>query len=167
VAWPDIDGDYTPELVAFTPAADDSLFESCQDCPKPVLENIFVARPEGFRLFDSRLMPTPYSTLAAFVRALNDGQKTAASRLLKQPARIDEAIRDGWGVRRGPRGWKIDAAEPDTPWPRWLQVSGGTGASRKRWTVRFELDRGRWVITDWKPRTAAGASPPAAAPGRP
>ena len=112
-------------------------------------------------------MPTPYSTLAAFVRALVDGNRSAAARLLKQPARIEEAVRDGWGARRGLRGWKIERAEPDTPWPRWLQVSGGAGASRKRWTVRFELDRGRWVITDWKAATASGSTPPAATPGRP
>ena len=150
------------------PAGDDSLFESCKDCPKLVVENIFIERDEGFRLFDSRLMPTPYSTLAAFVRNLVEGNKTAASRLLKQPSRVEQAIRDGWAVRRGPKGWKIDAAEPDTPWPRWLQVSGGSGASRKRWTVRFEHDRGRWVISDWRPRTASTTAAPAPPPaGKP
>ena len=167
IAWADLDGDFVPELVAFAPAGDDSLFESCQDCPKLLIENIFVERAEGFRLFDSRLVPTPYSTLAAFVRNLSDGNRTAASRLLKQPSRVEEAIRDGWGLKRGPHGWKIEGAEPDTPWPRWLQVSGGTGTSRKRWTVRFEHDRGRWVISDWKSRTASGGTAPGAAPGRP
>lgn len=165
-AWVDMNGDQRPELVAWMPGERDSLFEGCEDCPKPIAELLFAERGGGFALQDTRIVPSPYSTFERFVRLLADGNRAQAARLLEDPAMIDKAIAAGWTTRR-PRAWKVEYAEPGTSWPAWMMVTFRGAPRPHRYTVRFELVRGRWLIHEWiereivPPGTAGKVSPAA------
>ncbi len=163
-AWVDINGDLKPELLAWIPGEKDSLFEECPDCPKLVTELVFAERPEGFKLQDTRIVPTPYATFALFVRLLTENNRAQAARLLKDPALLEKAVAAGWTARRN-RIWKVESAEPGTAWPEWLMVRFRGPQRDRRYAVVFELSRGRWVIRDWTERPIAPAA--GAVKGRP
>jgi len=164
VAWTDVNGDLQLELVAWIPGERDSMFEECAGCPKLITELMFAERPNGFGLQDTRIVPSPYSTLTLFVRLLTDGNRAQAARLLKDPGLLDRAVAGGWNTRRNGL-WKIEEAEPGTAWPQWLRVRHTGPKGDRRYTVYFELSRGRWVIRDWAERgTGQGSGAPNAAP---
>lgn len=146
--WVDINADGRPELVVWERAKNDTLFEACVNCPAIMHEYMFVEGEEGFRLHDMRVMPSPYSTFTLFVRLLADGNRTAAARLLKNPAKLEEALADGWGSRRRAKAWVLEYGE-EAPWPRWLEFLHHGPNGDKHYVVRFELDEGRWIISDW------------------
>jgi len=161
VSWSDVNGDLKPELTAWIPGVQDSMFEECSGCPKLINELLFVERPRGFKLMDTRMVPTPYSTFTAFVRLLADGNRSAASRLLKDPAMVEKAVKAGWNTRRN-HLWKLESVETGTDWPEWLVLRQRVSPPRT-YRVNFEMLRGRWVIRDWTDATPAGggAAPPA------
>jgi hypothetical protein len=164
-AWVDINSDNRPELVAWIRAKNDTLFDECLDCSPIIHEYTYVERTDGFRLHDMRILPSPYSTFTLFIRLLADGNRPAAARLLKNPARIEEAITAGWGARRRAKAWVLEYGE-DTPWPHWLEFLHHGPKGDIRYVVRFELDEGRWIISDWVvPRRPPGAPKPFMAPG--
>jgi hypothetical protein len=147
-AWVDINTDDRPELVAWVRAENDTLFESCRNCPAILHEFIYTESEAGFDLHDMRVLPSPYSTFTLFIRLLADGNRAAAARLLKDPQRIDEAIAAGWGSRRRARAWSLEYAE-DTRWPRWLAFLHHGPRGDRRYIVRFEQRDGRWILSDW------------------
>jgi hypothetical protein len=150
-AFADVNGDERMEFVVWVPSAVDSLFDECPDCPKRIDELTFVERPEGFRILDTRLLPTAYSSFTAFIHLLLENNRSQAARLVKDPAMVSRAIAAGWGSRRGWRTWVVEEAEPTSPWPSWLLVRF-RGASEHRYRVDFEMKQGRWVIRDWNER---------------
>jgi len=154
--WADPNRDGIPEIVSWTTAATDSLFIPCSDCPRLLTENTFVERREGFTLFESRLVPGPYATLVLFVRLLLDHNRTAAARLLADPARVTEAVALGWGVKRAPGTWTVEYGESGEPWPRWLELRFDGPQGVKRYIVHFALrPDGHWVIRDFiEPKAA-------------
>jgi hypothetical protein len=163
VAFSDINGDGIPELVAWLEDAPDTLFESCTGCPKRLVEHIYTERKyEGFALHDSRVVPTPYSVFVLFVHLLVDHNRAAAARLLDQPAKLDEAVRLGWGTRRSPGTWKLELTE-EAQWPAWLQFSFRGPRGREHYVVRFTRKDARWVIGEWK---RAARAPAAAGAGK-
>ena len=168
-AWVDINTDERPELVAWVRADNDTLFESCLSCPTIIHEHTYTEARGGMRLHDVRLLPSPYSTFTLFVRQLADGNRAAASRLLRDPSRVDEAVAAGWGLRRRAKAWKLEYAEEER-WPRWLAFLHHGPRGDQRYIVHFELKEGRWIISDWlKPRPAGTPVPRAdsgAAPGK-
>ena len=146
----DVNGDGLPELVAWSEAPPDTMFEACTACPRRLIENIYVERKdEGFGLNDSRLVPSPYSMFVLFIRLLVDHNRAAAARLLADPAKIDEAIAMGWGTRRSPGTWKLELSENER-WPRWLQFRFRGARGVERYVVRFKQKDGRWIIENWK-----------------
>jgi hypothetical protein len=165
VSWADVDGDGKPELVSWTKDVADSLFESCPDCPNLISELLFIERAEGFGLHDIRLVPSPYATLVQFVRLLLDNHREQASRLLKDPSWMRQAVAAGWGLRRTARTWKIETVEADTQWPRWLEVRFRGPMGDRRYVIHFEQFRGRWIIRDWESRDLARPTTPRSAPG--
>jgi hypothetical protein len=163
--WADLDQDGRPELVVWGPAAPDSLFESCSDCPKIMDETIYTLRDAVFEHWDSRMLPSPWATFTLFARLLGDGNRTAAARLLRDPARLDEAVKLGWGASTGKAAWRLEYAEPQESWPRWLALRHLRGAGRPLYIVHFTKRDGRWVILDWKATPAPSATPaPKSAP---
>ncbi len=102
-AWLDLNQDGSPELVSWTRAATDSLFTECPGCPKLLTERTFVEGGQGFELQDERLLPTPYATLVYFVRLLIDGRLAEAEKLVRDPAKVREAVALGWNQRHGPQ----------------------------------------------------------------
>src|SRR5262249_14795395 len=140
------------EFALWAPAEKDSMFDECPDCPKLINELVFVERPEGFRLLDTRLLPTPYSTFTAFIRLLLDNNRTQAARLVKDPAMVSRALAAGWATRRDWRTWVVEDAEPASPWPSWLMVRFRGPHGDHRYGVDFEMYRGRWVIREWADR---------------
>jgi hypothetical protein len=167
-AWVDVNGDQRLEFAMWVPAEPDSMFDECQACPRRIDELTFVERPEGFRLLDTRLLPTPYSAFTAFVHLLLEGNRTQAAKLVKNPVLVARAIASGWGAQRGWRTWVVEESEPASPWPSWILVRFRGPSGLRRYKIDFETSRGRWVIRDWADRPLAtrppGASP---APGRP
>lgn len=161
VAWTDINADSRPELVAWVRAENDTLFESCRSCPYIIHEHTYTEGAGGMRLHDLRILPTPYSTFSLFIRQLADGNRAAAARLLRDPARVDEAIAAGWGSRRKAKAWVLEYAEEER-WPRWLAFMHHGPRGDQRYIVHFELKEGRWIIGDWlKPRPARMPGAPA------
>jgi len=155
-AWVDVNGDQRSEIAVWIPAEHDSLFDECPDCPKRINELTLVERPEGFRLLDTRLLPTPYSTFTAFVHLLLENNRVQASRLVRDPALVQKALTAGWAARRAWRTWVVEDAEPSSPWPAWLMVRLRGQRGDRRYRVDFEMNRGRWLIRDWSER-AVGA----------
>jgi hypothetical protein len=158
--WVDVNGDGRPEFVSWVPAASDSMFEDCDECPRIMSERLFVERNAGFVMQDSRLMPSPYSTFQLFIRLLVEGNRSAASRLLADPAKVNEALALGWGVRRSTSAWKYEYGEQDETWPHWIVLRYKAGPNRPEYVVHFVQREGRWVIYDWiqeqRPTPAAG-----------
>lgn len=146
--WADVNADGRPELVAWVRGENDTLFETCPDCPGILYEEVYTESREGFGPHDRRILPTPYSTFTLFIRLLADGNRAAAARLLKDPSRMDEAIRDGWGLRRRAKAWKLEYTEEER-WPSWLEFLHRGPNGNQRYVVHFELKEGRWIIRDW------------------
>jgi hypothetical protein len=169
-AWVDLNGDDIAELVAWAPAEPDSLFDECETCPKRTNELVFVERGEGFRLLDTRLLPSPYAVFTLFVRLLLDGNRTQAGRLVLKPELVQRAVTEGWASRRGWRTWLTEAAEPG-PWPVWLVLRFKGPHGERHYRVDFEIHHGRWVIRDWSERQAPAVpqatGKPIGAPARP
>lgn len=156
-AWVDINNDGRPELVAWMRARNDSIFEACLSCPYIIHEMTYTESRDGLRLHDRRVMPSPYATFTLFVRLLGEGNRAAAARLLKDPARMEEARALGWGERLRAGVWKLEYAEEER-WPRWLAFLHHGPKGDQRYIVHFELKEGRWIISDWlKPRPPSRA----------
>ncbi len=163
-AWADVNGDQRLEFVVWFQAEPDSMFDECPDCPKRINELTFIERPEGFRLLDTRLLPTPYSTFTAFIHLLLDNNRGQAARLVKDPVFVTRAIAAGWGVKREWRTWVIEDAEPSSPWPAWLMIRFHGPRGEHRYRVDFETEHGRWVIKEWAERQLNPYGPASPAP---
>jgi hypothetical protein len=157
VAFPDVNADGRPELMTWGAAPEDSLFEQCRGCPRLLRERLWVERDGLFDAWDERLMPTPFSTFALFVRLLRQQNRAAASRLLADPARYDAAVREGWASGTARRSWKLEYSEPDQPWPTWLAFRHQGAAGKPLYVVHFVMKDGRWLIRDWIRPAPAGA----------
>jgi hypothetical protein len=179
-AWVDINSDDRPELVAWVRAQNDTLFDACLDCPFIIHELTYTESRRGLRLHDMRVLPSPYATFTLFVRLLGEGNRAAAARLLRDPAKVAEAMAAGWGERRHAKAWMLEYGEEER-WPRWLAFLHHGSLGDQRYIVHFELKEGRWIISDWlKPHppngavggaaradsTAAAPKPPSRAPVR-
>jgi hypothetical protein len=151
-AWVDVNGDERPELVAWVRAKNDTLFDACMSCPYIIHEITYTESERGMRLHDLRILPSPYATFSLFVR------------LLRDPAKVDEARLAGWGERRRAGAWMMEYAEEER-WPRWLAFLHHGSRGDKRYIVHFELKEGRWIISDWVEPHFVNRAPGGAAPG--
>ena len=147
--WADLNRDGMPELVSWTRRATDSLFTECMSCPKLITERTFVEGGHGFEMLDQRLVPTPYATLVYFVRLLVDGKAAQAGRLLRDPARVRDAIAQGWNRRVVRSPWYVESTESGQSWPRRLGLRFQGPQGVKRYDVVFAMREGRWIIEDW------------------
>lgn len=153
--WAEVNNDGAPEIVSWSRTHPDSTFQECQGCPGLLTERIFVDREAGFELQDSRLLPSPYATFHLFVNLLRDRNRAAATRLLVEPKDLDRAIALGWGLPKGT--WKLEYAEQEQPWPRWLALRHTSAKGAPLYIVHFALRDGRWIISRWLTPTAAPA----------
>jgi hypothetical protein len=147
-AWVDVNNDGRPELVAWVRAQNDTLFDGCVDCPFIIHELTYTESKDGLSLADMRVLPSPYATFTLFVRLLSEGNRTAAARLLRDPAKLEEALAAGWGTRRRAKAWMLEYAEEER-WPRWLAFLHHGPRGDQRYIVHFEQKEGRWIISDW------------------
>jgi len=158
VAFDDVNGDGLPEIVTWSEAPPDTLFETCTSCPKRVIERIFAERKyEGFSLQDSRMVQTPYAVFMLFVHLLIQHNSAAAGRLLAGPPLLQRALGQGWGTRRSPGTWKLESTENER-WPSWLQFRFRGPHGTEHYLVRFTQKDGRWIIEDWKHAATAPAT---------
>ena len=148
-AWLDLNQDGYPEFATWTHGATDSLFTECPDCPRLLTERIYVEDPEGFQLQDERLLPTPYATLVYFVRLLIDGKLVQAEKLVRDPARVREAVAEGWNQRVIRKPWFVEYGESGETWPRRLALRFQGPHGVKRYGVIFAKSEGRWIIENW------------------
>ena len=168
VQWPDLNADGQPELVSWTRGPTDSLFTECPDCPRLITERTFVEGRDGFDLLEERLLPTPYATLVYFVRLLVDGKLTQAQRLVRDPARVREAVAQGWNRRVVRTPWFVEQGEEGEAWPRrlGLRFQGPNGV--KRYGIVFGQREGHWIIENWfEPRMAQRRFPSVTLPSAP
>jgi len=149
VAWLDLNQDGPPEFVSWTRGATDSLFTECASCPKLLTERTFIEGGEGFESQDERLLPTPYATLVYFVRLLIDGKLAQAEKLVRDPARVREAVAQGWDKRVVRKPWFVEYGENGQAWPRRLALRFEGPNGVKRYGVIFARREGRWIIDNW------------------
>lgn len=161
-AWVDLERDGRPEIVAWTAARLDSLVELCGGCPGPTAERTFVDRGPGYELLESRLMATPLTVFALFARHLVENNRSAAARLVADPALVDRALGLGWGGNRARGAWKVDYVEPGQAWPRWMAVTW-RGKEPQQWIIHFTLKDARWIVREWIPLEKP-ATPPTPSP---
>jgi hypothetical protein len=148
-AWLDLNQDGMPEFVSWTHGESDSLFTECADCPKLLTERTFAEGREGFEPQDDRLLPTPYATLVYFVRLLIDGKLTQAERLVRDPAKVREAIAQGWNQRLVRKPWYVEYGESGEAWPRRLALRFQGPHGVKQYGVVFAKREGHWIIDNW------------------
>lgn len=157
----DLNRDGRPELIVWSTASAETLFQTCRECPPLLTEQTWVVRGGRFEMEDSRVFPSTWSTFVVFIRLLRDGNRAAAARLLADPGKVDQAIRDGWGGGGDARGlWTVEYSEPDVPWPRWLAIRFRGGKDQPLYTVRFTQRDLRWVIESWIRQMPRGAAAP-------
>ena len=165
VAWLDLNQDGPPEFVSWTRGVTDSLFTECPDCPKLLTERTFIEGGEGFDVQDERLLPTPYATLVYFVRLLIDGKLAQAEKLVRDPARVREAVAQGWNQRVVRKPWFVEYGESGQAWPRRLALRFEGPNGVKRYGVIFARREGRWIIDNWfEPREVNRRYPSATMP---
>jgi hypothetical protein len=107
-------------------------------------------------------MPSGYATFVLFVRLLLDKNRAAAARLLRDPAKVTDAVALGWSIRRKPGTWKVEYGEEGEPWPRWIEVRFDGPQGVKRYIVHFGEREGHWIIENWiepKPVKRGATSP--------
>ncbi|MFI5371855.1 MAG: hypothetical protein ACHQ52_09875, partial [Candidatus Eisenbacteria bacterium] len=155
VVWTDVNGDEKPELLVFARTQADSIVIPCHECPRVYEQLTFVERPQGFMLMDTRVVPAPMTTFSRFVRLMADGNRADASRLLRDPRRIDEAAALGWIGLKTPGAWRVLYAEPNTAWPQWLMVRVKGAHHTHDYKMDFDTAYGRWVIGSWELRDDA------------
>ncbi len=152
--WAEVNRAGAPELIVWTHAVADSSFQECADCPHLIREQMFVENGKGYELYDSRLLPSPYTVFTLFIRLLQRGDRGAASRLLDQPARITDAIAQGW-ARRRPGMWKMEYADAGKTWPDWFEFRFDGPRGPVRYIVHCVFRDGRWLVGNWMiPRVA-------------
>jgi hypothetical protein len=145
----DLNNDGVPEVVSWSVADPDSLFNECMGCPKLLTERTWNERYEGFELTESRLVPSTYATWVLFIRLMRAGNNTAAARLLADPAKITEAVANHWSQGSARGLWQTLNVEPGQTWPHWIAVRRGRGREAQSWVVHFVVKDGRWLIRDW------------------
>jgi hypothetical protein len=171
-AWVDLNRDGPPEFVSWTSGPTDSLFTECLDCPKLLTERTYVEGSEAFELQDQRLFPSPYATLVYFVRLLIDGKFAQAEKLVRDPAKVREAVALGWNKRVVRKTWFLEYGETGQAWPRRLALRFEGPNGVKHYGVVFAMREGRWIIDNWfEPRTIERHYPsvtmPPATPAKP
>jgi len=155
--WVDINRDGTPEVVNWVRGELDSTFEACRGCPELLREQTLVERDDGFRLEESRIVPTSFANFVLFIRLLQQGSLDGARRLVAKPALLDTAIRDGWN-RKGKGLWRYENGEPHEKWQHWMAMSYKSATGKRRtYIVHFGQADGRWIIADFTPVKAAPA----------
>ncbi len=165
VSFEDVNGDGLPELVTWSPAAPDTLFEACTSCPSRVIERIYTERGGlGFQLHDSRMVPAPYSIFMLFVHLLISHNREAAARLLDDPALLGTALGMGWGTRHSPGTWLLEGGE-NQHWPEWLQFRFRGPRGVEHYVVRFTQKDGRWILKSWKHAAISTGPNPTPLPG--
>ena len=164
-AWADINADGVPELVTWARAPIDSLFELCNGCPGLIYERTYVARQEGFTFNDERLLPTPLASFALFVRLLREQNRSAAARLLEDPAKLALAVAQGWATGGGRGVWRVESFEEGESWPTWLGIRFKGGKDKPLYIVRFTQKEGRWVIREWVVPARTPEAPPSGGGG--
>lgn len=114
-------------------------FEECAGCPHVVHERRFRWEPEGFRLVEDRVLPSPYAAFVDFVRALAAGDHDAALRLATRPGVVASAQDAGWGTVRG--SWRAAPGQGG----REDELVFYRGA-REAWRVGFEHGPDGWRV---------------------
>jgi hypothetical protein len=147
--WVDLNQDGPPEFVSWTSGSTDSLFTECPDCPKLLSERTYIESRDVFELQDQRLLPTPYATLVYFVRLLIDGKLAQAEKLVRDPAKVREAVALGWDKRVVRNPWIVERGESGQAWPRRLALRFEGPNGVKRYGVVFAMREGRWIIDNW------------------
>jgi hypothetical protein len=167
-AWVDLNQDDFPEFVSWTRSPTDSLFTECAGCPKLLTERTYIESSQGFELQDQRLLPTPYATLVYFVRLLIDGKLVQAEKLVRDPAKVREAVAQGWDKRVVRKPWIVEYGESGQGWPRRLALRFEGPNGVKRYGVIFAMREGRWIIDSWfEPRAIERRYPSVTMPPAP
>jgi hypothetical protein len=123
-------------------------FEECATCPHVYELHRFRWDDEGFHRIEDTVVPSPYSTFVAFIRAVMANDEDRAKPLITKGSLWDDARKLDWGKPRG--SWRIAPATDETP-ATMVFFRGQEEAYR----VEFERSGGQWLIAGFEavPRT--------------
>jgi hypothetical protein len=91
---------------------------------------------------------------------------------VRDPAKVREAVAQGWNQRRVRKAWSVENGESGERWPRRLALRFEGPQGVKRYTMVFAKRDGRWIIDNWfEPREITRHYPsvtlPPATPAKP
>jgi len=133
------------ELVARTYRTP-GYFEECATCPHVFELHRFRWGAEGFNRVEDKLVPSPYSTFVAFIRAVMANDDDLAETFVSKRSLVGAARRFDW---QKPRGiWRIAPATDETP-QQMVFFRGQEEAYR----VEFERNGEAWLIAGFEPVT--------------
>ena len=123
-------------------------FEECATCPHVYELHRFRWGAEGFQRVEDSVVPSPYSTFVAFIRAVMANDEDRAEPLVTKGSLFDDARDLDWGKPRG--NWRIAPATDETP-AQMIFFRGKDEAYR----IEFERSGGNWLIAGFEavPRT--------------
>jgi hypothetical protein len=119
-------------------------FDECATCPHVFHQRRYAWASDGFHREDDRLVPSPYSTFAAFISALIADDRDRALPLVVDRSLIDFARHLDWQVASRGR-WRVAPASDETG-IEMIFFRGADDAFR----VRFEAREGDWVIAGFE-----------------
>ena len=138
-------GDSTVDLETRT-FSNTPHFEECATCPHVYRVHRFRWRGDGFTRLEDRVSPSPYATFVMFIRALSEGDREAAERLVADPSLVDAARDAEWGVPRG--SWRAAPATDETA-HEMIFFRG----MKEAWRVGFQPRGTEWLIGGFQPTT--------------
>ncbi|MCC6653334.1 MAG: hypothetical protein IT348_19440 [Candidatus Eisenbacteria bacterium] len=119
-------------------------FDECASCPHVFHEHRFEWRSEGFARVGSRLVPSPYSTFAAFIAALMGNDRAKAGECVVDPSLVDFARRYDWHVSSHGR-WRVAPATDESA----IEMVFFRG-QKEAFRVMFEPREREWLIAGFE-----------------
>lgn len=122
----------------------DRIFHEANAGPHRHFLDTWKLTDNGYRLQEARTLPSAYSTLVEFVYTLGTGDRTAAARLVTEPALVDRAEKLGLVQKPLGQGWMLSLDDPEAERSGPLTVLDGPAAGV---TVTLVERDGQWLIS--------------------
>ena len=122
-------------------------FVECATCPHAYSASRFAWDAQGFTRSETKAVPSPYATFAAFIQALVANDRIAAEEYVADPTLVLTATRLEWHVKKGP--WRTAPGDSESP-----SLMTFLRGPKDAYAVHFRAQGQGWVITGFEPATA-------------